>query len=156
MIGRVTVVQNDNKAVWVEFDQPCKFRMGDEVNVGKKRHIRTLQQNRLYWAFLTWLIHPAGGNLREQGHFSTNALHEDVKAWIESEHNHDFPIDTKFSTAELSTKQFNEFIDLVNQELFVEILGVDTSGFWREYERFSKWAEYNSDDMKAYMDEIPF
>lgn len=156
MIGRVTVVQDDKTAVFVQFDRPGVFKMGDEVNVSKQRKQRSLQQNRLYWAFLTWLIHPAGGDLRSQGHFSTDALHQDIKAWIESEHQHDFPIDKKFSTTELTTQQFNEFLDLVSQELFTEFLGVDVSGFWVEYGKFSRWSEYNEPDMKTYMDEIPF
>lgn len=158
MIGRITAVQEDSKAVFVQFETPGKFKMGEEVNVSTKKFKRTLPQNSLYWAFLTWCIHSAGGNLREQGHFSTDALHTDIKAWIESEHGHDFPIDKRFSTAELDKKQFAEFFNLISQELMVEILGVDTSGFWRDHERFTRWSEYNNDDMKAYLDEqkLPF
>ncbi len=159
MLGKVSVIQSDKKAVFIKFENPCKFKMGETVNVSNQKRKRTLKQNAFYWVFLTWLIHPYGGDLQSQGHFSVDALHEDIKAWITMTHKHDFDIRKRFSTAELDQKQFRKFFDLVNQELMVDILGVDTSGFWKEYEKYSRWVEYNSEDFQAYMDEqqaMPF
>jgi hypothetical protein len=154
MVGKVTAVQDDHKAIFVELEKPTNLKVGDEVNVSKQKHKRTLKQNSMYWAFISWCIHKNGGNLQAQGHFSVNALHDNIKEWIESAHSHDFPIDNKFTTTELDRKQFKEFFDLVSQELMVEILGVDTSRFWRDYEKYPKWSLYNRDDFKGYMDEI--
>jgi hypothetical protein len=160
MIGQVTAIQEDKKAVFVQFDEKCKFKQNESVNVSSKRFKRTPPQNRLYWAYLTWIIHPFGGDLQSQGHFSVDALHENIKAWIEAAHSHDFPIDKKFSTAGLDKKNFGRFFDLVNYELMIEILGVDTSPFFKDYEKYTKWSEYNDPDFRAFMDEkvseVPF
>lgn len=154
MIGKVAVVQEDLKAVFVQFDEKCMFKLNESVNVSSKRFKRTLKQNAMYWAYLTWTIHPLGGNLQEKGHFSTDALHENVKAWIESTHSHDFLIDKKFSTAGLDKKDFGRFFDLVNAELMIEKLELDTSPFFDDYERYGHWVEYNDDsDFRRFMDE---
>lgn len=76
-----------------------------------------------------------------------------MKAWIEASHSDDFPISKKFTTTELDKKEFGQFFDIINLELMVEILGVDTAGFWHEYEKYSKWAEYSGDNFRGYMDE---
>jgi hypothetical protein len=133
--------------------------MGETVNVTKKRKARTLKQNALYWCFLSWCIHPFGGDLQSSGHFSIDALHEDIKAWFKATHRHDFNINGRFSTADLNKKKFKEFFDLVNLELMIDILGVDTSGFWKEYEKYGTWTNYNDEDFRTFMDEkqvIPF
>jgi hypothetical protein len=153
MLGKVTVIQEDKKAVFIEFDEPAKFKMGDLVNVAGKRKTRTLAQNAFYWCFLSWCIHSRGGDLQNQGHFSTDALHEDVKAWFKATHAYDFNIDKRFTTTELNTKEFTDFFEIVNKELMIEFFGIDTSMFWVEYEKYSKWTEYNSDDFKAFMNE---
>lgn len=160
MLGKITVVQEDRKAVFVELEQPGRFKIGDTVNVSKKKQNRTLKQNSMYWAFLTWCIHPAGGDLQSQGHFSKDALHENIKAWIKVEHKHDFNVEEEFTTTELDKKQFGEFFDIINHELMVEKLGLDTSGFWAEYEKYTRWVDFNNDDFRSFMDEqvseVPF
>jgi hypothetical protein len=157
MLGKISVVQDDKKAVFVELFAPGKFRIGEIVNISKKKKTRSLKQNNFYWCFLSWCIHPAGGNLQEQGHFSVEGLHEDVKAWFKDKHGKDFGIEGKFSTTALDKDKFKQFFDIVNQELMVEFFGVDTSAFWREYEKYGTWIDYNSEDFKDYMDEqLPF
>lgn len=158
MLGKVTVVQDDGKTVFVELFAPAKFRAGEVVNVTKKRKARTLKQNRMYWAYLTWCIHPNGGNLQELGHWSKDALHENIKAWMVENHKEDFNIDGKFSTAELGRKAFSQFFEILNQELMIEYFERDTSGFWREYEKYGAWAA-DDQDFQAWLDEtqdVPF
>jgi hypothetical protein len=43
-------------------------------------------------------------------------------------------MEERFSTTKLDKEGFGRFLDIVNQELMVEFFGIDTSGFWREYE----------------------
>lgn len=156
MLGKITVVQKDKKAVFVELEHPADFRTNEVVNISKAKKRRTLKQNALYWCYLTWVLHPKGGDLRSQGWFSVDGLHENVKEWIKESHAHDFKMDKRFTTTELSTEEFGQFFDLVNQELFVEFLGINTSPFWVEYEKYSRWTEYGREDFREYMDEIPF
>lgn len=153
MVGKVTAIQDDEKAVFIQFDEKCKFKLNELANVSSKRFKRTLPQNNFYWAFITWCVHENGGALCDQGHFSVNALHEDVKAWIEAAHSHDFPIGKKFSTAGLDKRDFGRFFDLVNAELMIEKLGVDTSPLFRDYEKYNRWSDYNDPDFRRFMDE---
>lgn len=153
MLGKITVIQKDRKAVFIEFDKPVDFKINQIVNVSERKKVRTLKQNAMYWAFLTWCIHPFGGDLQSQGHFSVDALHADIKAWFTMTHGHEFPMDGKFTTTELDIKQFRRYFDIVNQELMVDTLGVDTSGFWADYERYRAWAEYNEENIGRYMEE---
>ncbi len=153
MVGKVTALQDDAKAVFIQFDEKCKFKLNEPVNVSSKRFKRTLKQNSFYWSYLTWCLHPLGGDLESQGHFSVDAFHENVKAWIEAKHSHDFPMDKNFSTAGLDKKDFVRFFDLVNAELMIEKLGVDTSPFFKDYEKYSHWGEYNDPDFRRFMDE---
>ena len=160
MLGRVACIEKGNKAVFVQFDEPCKFKLNEPVNVSSKRITRTLPQNRLYWVFLSWCIHPRGGDLQSQGHFSKDALHQNIKDWLKDTHPQDFNITKKFTTTELDKQEFNRFLEIVKQELMVEFFGIDISGFEIEYEKYGRWTEYsNSEDFRRFMDEkaeVPF
>lgn len=157
MLGIITVIQDDCKAVFVELQEPANFKMGEQVNISKAKKIRSLKQNALYWVFLTWLINPFGGDLQSQGHFSVDSLHDNIKEWIKMTHPHQFNVDKKFSTAELSKKDFGLFFDLVKQELFTEILGVDILGFEKDYEKYSSWSQYSTGDMNEFLlERMPF
>jgi hypothetical protein len=134
MLGKVTVVQDDKKAVFIELQEPTKLKLGDEVEIKKYRRKRTLSQNRLYWAYLTWCISEEGGGLIDQGHFSPDALHQDIKCWVQSKYPNQFDMEDIFTTTELNTKQFNEYLELVDRELMVKFFGIDTSRFWGEVE----------------------
>ena len=152
MLGKI--IETGQDTIYIKLDDKSNFKLGEEVNVSRNKKKRTLKQNALYWAYLTWVIHPHGGDLESQGHFSVDALHENVKAWIEAKHSHDFPIDRKFSTAGLDKIEFGRFFDLVNAELMIEKLELDTSPFFADYEKYGRWIEYNDDpDFRQFMDE---
>ena len=57
-------------------------RQGEIVTL-KWGSTRSIPQNSLYWKYLTWLIEDAG--LKDQGHFSAEALHIDLKTHLLSE-----------------------------------------------------------------------
>lgn len=134
MLGRISVIQDDKLAVFVELTEPANFKIGQEVDIKKHKRKRSLNQNSLYWSWLTWCISREGGGLIDQGHFSTDALHQDIKAWIQSTHPHQFNVEAIFSTTNLNTKEFKEYLEIVDRELMVQFFEIDTSKFWGEVE----------------------
>jgi hypothetical protein len=161
VLAKITAIQEDHKAVFVQLERPADFKMNDVVNITKAKKKRTPNQNRYYWAFLTWVIHPGGGQLCDQGHFSTDALHEDVKAWIEWKHPNDFKVSSKFSTASLDVETFTRFLKIIKTELFGEFFEIDCRGFDIEHSHYEQYSEFRSGDFKDYMNErysenVPF
>jgi hypothetical protein len=132
MLGRVTVIQEDKQAISIQFDNPISFKMNQPVKVTEHKKNRSLSQNRLYWGYLAWIISRDGGGLIDQGHFSPDALHQDIKSWVQSEYPNQFDFKQIFSSAELNTKQFTDFIELIDRELMVSFFGINTNGFWGE------------------------
>ena len=130
MIGQIRAVGDDKKSVYIEFKEPGKYKLNQLVEVKEHRPHRTLRQNRLYWGFLQWCISREGGGLIDEGHFSVDGLHADIKAWIQSEYPNQFNFRELFSSAALNTKEFTEFVELVDRELMIKFFGIDTSRFW--------------------------
>jgi hypothetical protein len=160
MQGKIEVMEDGNQAAFIRFSEKVNFKVGQEITVNPAKKTRSLKQNATYWLYLTWCIDPFGGDLQSSGHFSIDALHEDVKAWLKATHPQDFKIDKQFTTTTLTRQEFGRFFDIVNNELMVEILGVDTSPFWKDLEKFGKWQEFNPGDMRDFLKErvpeVPF
>ena len=93
-------------------------REGEHVTV-KWGSERTLPQNAFYWLFLEWLIKDAG--LNEQGHFCSQALHDNLKAHFKEE-----------STSQMNKMEFSEYFEKVDQ-FMQDFFEIDTSPFWEEY-----------------------
>ena len=109
-------------------------KKGEIVNV-KWGATRSLQQNALYWVFLTWCIEYGG--LKDQGHFSPEALHLDLKKYFLSEKIFDkgkFKAIEEATTTMLDKVLFGEYIDKVNM-FMIDFFQCNTNEFWKEYEK---------------------
>ena len=116
--------------VTLEFNEKVP-RVGDIVNV-KWGSTRSREQNALYWAYLTWLIEHGG--LKDQGHFSPDALHLDLKAYFLSEKVMDkgqFKAIEEGTTTDLNKSEFSEYMTKVGG-FMREFFKVDDSAFWGE------------------------
>ena len=113
-------------------DNP-KFKIGEIVSI-KRGSVRNLSQNSLYWVFLNWLI--AEGGLCNQGHFSAEALHIDLKSHFIAEKIFSrgrFKAIEEGTTTQLNKMEFGEYIEKVNV-FMLDFFNINTTPFWTDYQ----------------------
>lgn len=133
--GRVVKVVEKNGAMYCVVQMNGKLpAVGDFVTM-KWGSVRSLSQNALYWVYLNWLIDHAG--LKDQGHFSAEALHIDLKTHILAQKIFDrgkFKAIEEATTTDLNKTDFGEYLTKV-EEVIKDIFNIDSAPFWLEHKK---------------------
>lgn len=120
--GRVISSEiTDNKMIAVVQLDGKLPKPGEIVSL-KWGSTRSVDQNSLYWKWLTWLIDEGG--LKEAGHFSAEALHMDLKAHFK-----------KDTTTQMNKSEFGEYFDEADK-FVCSFFEISTAPFWSEYEEY--------------------
>ena len=109
-----------------------------EVEIKKKREIRTLPQNRLYWLWLSCIMYETGNDKSDlHKFFSEKYLPKNIAEVFGEQ------IYKTVSTTILDTKQFTDYLDRVQQfantELGIVLPVPDDLHFQEFYEQYKNF-----------------
>lgn len=115
----------------VQFNR--KMPKKGELFIAKWGAKRSLSQNSFYWVFLNWLIEHA--ELKDQGHFSEQALHENLKAHFISEKIFDrgqFKAIEEATTTTMNKVEFSNYFEKIDH-FMQDFFNIDTGPFWKTH-----------------------
>lgn len=136
MKGRIVLM--GERDITISFQEEHKYKLDESVDVVRVKNKRSRMQNAMYWALLDWAIENGG---KSRGHFSANGLHENCKTAY-AEHLRK----PEFSTAELSSLTMYDYLQWIGQTFLPEMLGVQTYGFFDDYDRWQAWKQETGED----------
>jgi hypothetical protein len=111
--------------------ETINLKPGQQAVIKKQRAHLNDEQRGLFFEYLNYCINHG---LKGLGHFTTDRLYEDIKAWARSTYPDKYKDGVSVSNTEMNNFEFDNFLKLVDNELMHEFFQIDTSGFWKEYE----------------------
>lgn len=128
--AKILATKNDNGSLLAKIQLNGKLPPDGSLITVKWGSQRTLPQNALYWAYLSWLINEAG--LKEHGHFFTETLHDNLKQHLLSNK----PDSLEATTTDLTKSEFSDYFDAVDK-FIQEFFEIDTAPFWSSHEKMT-------------------
>lgn len=121
------------------------IKPGQQVVISRWYPVVSNKQKALFFCYLTFCI---DHGLRNKGHFSTDGLYQDIKAWARDTYPADFRAGVRLSR--MNNERFDLFIKLVDTELMQGFFEIDTSEFWADYQDWkNSGTEQDYPDWKA-------
>jgi hypothetical protein len=145
---KVVKVDYERGLIALKSNEPITLKLNDEAVVSKKKAKRSMPQNAFYWCYLTFCLE---AGLKEQGHFSTDALHEDIKSWLKETYPHEYK--KGFSSADCNKPEFSALFELIDRELMIKFFEISTAPFFKLHEDFVKWRESNNGTFRDFLNE---
>lgn len=146
MQAKIIKLDYQKRLIALNTKEPFRFKLNDILEIKKLRRVRSNPQNSFLWVYYDYCIY--NGLKEDHGYYSSIGLHENIKAYLKEKYPDKYKKD--FSTTELSKQEFSEIFEIVNLEIMIEIFGIDTSGFFEEYEKFVEWKKYNIGTYRDY------
>ncbi len=133
--GRVLASKIIDGAMLAKIQLNGRLPMAGENVTVKWGSVRSYEQNRLLWAYYTYVINDCG--LKDQGFFCPEALHESLKAHFLADKimsKGEWKAVEEGSTAVLTKSEFSEYMEKIDH-FICDFFTVDTSVFWEELKR---------------------
>ncbi len=125
------------------------IKEGHKISIKKWHPQITLKQLRFVHAYFGFCIEHGGERV---GHYDAHAFWTDAKAWLKAAH----PIAEfqRITLSDMTMEALEKILRIIDLEYIQEIIEIDTSLFWAEYEdwiasgtelEFDEWVNYSED-----------